>query len=64
MESGAPFEVVEKQSGRKYLAQVKPIDDELHNNIQMHYMLDSPELAQLHQAVDDRKGHAVLVYKK
>lgn len=44
---------------------MKPVDDELHHNIQMHNMLDAPDLAQLHQAVEDRKGgRAVLVYKK
>ncbi|KAF7636564.1 hypothetical protein Mgra_00003955 [Meloidogyne graminicola] len=56
------FNVVERSTGRRFLAQRKPLDDELERDIQMHNVLrESPDLAQLHQVlVED--GEAVLVY--
>ncbi|KAL7071304.1 hypothetical protein ACQ4LE_009560 [Meloidogyne hapla] len=56
------FNVVERSTGRRFLAQRKPLDEELERDIQMHNVLrESPDLAQLHQVlVED--GEAVLVY--
>ncbi|KAL3121107.1 hypothetical protein niasHT_005367 [Heterodera trifolii] len=59
------FNVIEKSTGRRFLAQRKPMDEELDREIQMHNMLrNSPDLAQLHQVVaDEQRGEAVLVYE-
>uniref|UniRef100_A0A914KID4 Uncharacterized protein n=1 Tax=Meloidogyne incognita TaxID=6306 RepID=A0A914KID4_MELIC len=56
------FNVVERSTGRRFLAQRKPLDEELERDIQMHNVLrESPDLAQLHQVlVED--GEAVIVY--
>jgi hypothetical protein len=58
------FNVVERSTGRRFLAQRKPLDEDLERDIQMHNVLrESPDLAQLHQVlVED--GEAVLVYGK
>lgn len=63
---GSPcFSVIERATGKRYLAKRKPVDDELDRDIQMHNVLrDSPDLAQLHQVIDDGDGQAVLVYEK
>jgi hypothetical protein len=62
---GSPcFGVIERATGRRFLAQRKPLDDELDREIQMHNVLRaSPDLAQLHQVLEDN-GEAILVYEK
>jgi hypothetical protein len=58
------FGVIERSTGRRFLAQRKPLDDELERDIQMHNVLRaSPDLAQLHQVIEDN-GEAILVYEK
>ena len=53
---------MEKQSGRKFLAQEKPVDEELLNNIQMQNMLDAPDLAHLHQALFDKAFEKAFIF--
>uniref|UniRef100_A0A183BTP3 Protein kinase domain-containing protein n=1 Tax=Globodera pallida TaxID=36090 RepID=A0A183BTP3_GLOPA len=63
---GSPlFNVIEKSTGRRFLAQRKPMDKDLDREIQIHNMLrNSPDLAQLHQVLaDEQRGEAVLVYE-
>uniref|UniRef100_A0A914I2N6 Uncharacterized protein n=1 Tax=Globodera rostochiensis TaxID=31243 RepID=A0A914I2N6_GLORO len=63
---GSPlFNVIEKTTGRRFLAQRKPMDKDLDREIQIHNMLrNSPDLAQLHQVLaDEQRGEAVLVYE-
>uniref|UniRef100_A0A9J2P3W7 Immunoglobulin I-set domain protein n=1 Tax=Ascaris lumbricoides TaxID=6252 RepID=A0A9J2P3W7_ASCLU len=61
--AGAPFHVTERETGRRFLAQLRALDESLARNIQIHNSLDHPNIVQFHQAVVDQ-GIAVLVYEK
>ncbi|VDN04252.1 unnamed protein product, partial [Thelazia callipaeda] len=61
--AGAPFHVTERATGKRYLAQLRSLDENLARNIEMHNRLDHPNIIQLHQTVMDQ-GIAVLVYEK
>ncbi|KHN78733.1 Muscle M-line assembly protein unc-89 [Toxocara canis] len=61
--AGAPFHVTERESGRRFMAQLRPLDESLARNIQIHNSLDHPNIVQFHQVVMDQ-GIAVLVYEK
>lgn len=61
--AGAPFHVTERETGKRYLAQLRPLDEALARNIDMHNSLDHPNMVQFHQVIMDQ-GIAVLVYEK
>lgn len=62
--AGAPFRICEKSSGRRFLAQLKPMDENLNRSISMNNCLDAPHsLAVLREVVTDQ-GLAVFIYEK
>uniref|UniRef100_A0A183D3Y4 Protein kinase domain-containing protein n=1 Tax=Gongylonema pulchrum TaxID=637853 RepID=A0A183D3Y4_9BILA len=61
--AGAPFHVTERATGKRFLAQLRPLDNNLARNIEMHNNLDHPNIVQFHQVIMDQ-GIAVLVYEK
>lgn len=61
--AGAPFHVTEIATQKRFLAQLRALDENLSRNIEMQNNLDHPGIIQLHQALMDQ-GIAVLVYAK
>lgn len=62
--AGAPFHIRDKASGKRFLAQLKPLDENLKSSVKMNNILDAPKfLAELHEAVTDQ-GLAVFIYEK
>uniref|UniRef100_A0A0R3RFL6 Protein kinase domain-containing protein n=1 Tax=Elaeophora elaphi TaxID=1147741 RepID=A0A0R3RFL6_9BILA len=61
--AGAPFHVTEITSRRRFLAQLRALDENLARNIEMQNNLNHPNIIQLHQAIMDQ-GIAVLIYEK
>uniref|UniRef100_A0A1I7XHF7 Protein kinase domain-containing protein n=1 Tax=Heterorhabditis bacteriophora TaxID=37862 RepID=A0A1I7XHF7_HETBA len=60
--SGAPFRVKEKISGKTFLAQLKPIDDALKRNVDIHNSMDHENIEQFYQVLQD-KQLALIVYE-
>lgn len=61
--SGAIFRVIERKSGKRFLGQLKPLDEDLKRNIAMHNILDDPHFVQFRQVVTDQ-GLAVVIFEK
>lgn len=61
--AGAPFHVTEIATQKRFLAQLRALDESLARNIEMQNNLDHPGIIQLHQAIMDQ-GIAVLIYEK
>uniref|UniRef100_A0A1I8ENE3 Uncharacterized protein n=1 Tax=Wuchereria bancrofti TaxID=6293 RepID=A0A1I8ENE3_WUCBA len=60
--AGATFHVTEISTRKRYLAQLRALDENLARNIEMQNNLDHPNIIQLHQAIMDQ-GIAVLIYE-
>ncbi|MCP9264251.1 Immunoglobulin I-set domain protein [Dirofilaria immitis] len=60
--AGAPFHVTERATNKRFLAQLRELDENLARNIEMQNNLDHPNIVQLHQAIMDQ-GIAVLIYE-
>ncbi|KAL3997510.1 Immunoglobulin I-set domain family protein [Acanthocheilonema viteae] len=60
--AGAPFHVTEIATQKRFLAQLRALDENLARNIEVQNSLDHPNIIQLHQAIMDQ-GIAVLIYE-
>lgn len=58
-----PFRVIERATDKHYIAQLKPLDEDLKRNLAMHNILEDPGMIQIKQAISDQ-GLAVVVYEK
>uniref|UniRef100_A0A1I7VN34 Immunoglobulin I-set domain-containing protein n=1 Tax=Loa loa TaxID=7209 RepID=A0A1I7VN34_LOALO len=61
--AGAPFHVTEIATRKRFLAQLRALDENLARNIEIQNNLDHPNIIQFHQAIMDQ-GIAVLIYEK
>lgn len=61
--AGALFHVTERETGKRFVAQLRPLDESLARCIEMHNILDHENIVQYHQIIMDQ-GIAVLVYQK
>lgn len=63
--SGAHFIVTHKETGEKFVAQLKPLDDFLSMYISLHNVMESDDLIQLKSAfIPPNQKLAVLIYEK